>query len=104
MNKSWKSGGKSSEAIDKLRTQLSQLETRRDELVEKNKLKVFDWSSYVLNSVRAPKSLADLRGDIASQEMKEIIAVYDLLNQEILDKEASLGEKLDEQARYDSLG
>jgi signal transduction protein with GAF and PtsI domain len=98
------SGGKSAEAAEKLRLQLSQLETKRDELVEKNKRKVFDWGSYVLNSARAPKNLADLRNDITTQEVKEIIAVYELLNQEIMDKEASLGEKLDEQARYDSLG
>jgi DNA-binding GntR family transcriptional regulator len=45
-----------------------------------------------------------LRNDIATQDVREIIAVYELLNQEIMDKEASLGEKLDEQARYDSLG
>jgi hypothetical protein len=104
MTKSWMSGGKSAEAVEKLRVQLSQLETRRDELVERNKRKVFDWGSYVLNSARVPKNLADLRNDIATQEVREIIAVYELLNQEIMDKEASLGEKLDEQARYDSLG
>jgi hypothetical protein len=104
MTKSWMSGGKSAEAIEKLRLQLSQLESRRDELVEKHKRKVFDWGSYALNSPTAPKSLDDLRNNPASQEMKEIIALYDLLNQEIMDKEASLNEKLDEQARYDSLG
>jgi hypothetical protein len=30
--------------------------------------------------------------------------MYELLNQQILDKQALLNEKLDEQARYDSLG
>ena len=104
MNKSWVSGGKSDEAVEKLRLQLSQLELRRDELVEKNKRKVFDWSSYVLNSPTAAKNLDALRADAACQEMKEIIAVYELLNQQIMDREASLNEKLDEQARYDSLG
>lgn len=104
MNKSWVSGGKSDEAIEKLRLQLSQLELKRDELIEKNKRKVFDWSSYVLNSPTAPKNLDTLRSDAADQELKEIIAVYELLNQQIMDREASLNEKLDEQARYDSLG
>jgi hypothetical protein len=104
MTKSWVSGGKSAEAIEKLRLQLSQLETRRDELMDKNRRKVFDWVSYVFGSSKAPRNLADLRNDNSSQEVKEIIALYELLNQEIMDKEASLGEKLDEQARYDSLG
>jgi hypothetical protein len=104
MTKSWSSGGKGEEAIERLRSQLAQLETKRSELLEKNKGKVFDWSSYVLNSARAPKNIADLRNDEGSQEVKEIIAVFELLNQEIMDKEASLAEKLDEQARYDSLG
>ena len=39
-----------------------------------------------------------------SQDVKEVLAVYELLNQEILDKQALLNEKLDEQARYDSMG
>jgi hypothetical protein len=98
------SGGKSDEAIEKLRIQLSQLESRRGELIEKNKRRVFDWSVYVLNSPTAPKNLDVLRNDVASQEMREVIAIYELLNQEIMDKEASLNEKLDEQTRYDSLG
>jgi hypothetical protein len=104
MNKSWMSGGKSEEAIEKLRLQLSQLEVKRGELVEKNQRKIFDWTSYVLNSALAPKNLDDLRKDVSTQEVKDVIAVYEQLNQEILDKEASLNEKLDDQARYDSLG
>ncbi|MDA4136886.1 MAG: hypothetical protein OK449_07840 [Thaumarchaeota archaeon] len=72
--------------------------------MEKNKRKVFDWASYALISSTAPKNLEELRNGIGSQEMKEIVAIYELLNQEIMDKEASLNEKLDEQARYDSLG
>jgi len=104
MNKSWVSGDKSTEGIEKLRLQISQLEARRDELLEKNKRKVFDWGWYVLNSSNAPKSLDELRRDPASEETKEIIAVYELLNQEIMEKESLLGEKLDEQTRYDSLG
>ncbi len=104
MTKSWMSGDKSSEGIEKLRLQISQLEARRDELLEKNKRKVFDWCWYILNSPKAPKTLDEIRNDAFSQEAKEIIALYELLNQEIMEKEASLGEKLDEQARYDSLG
>jgi hypothetical protein len=104
MNKSWMSGDKSSEGIEKLRAQIAQLEARRDDLLEKNKRKVFDWGWYVLNSVKAPKNLDELRNDAVSQEAKEVIAVYEQLNQEILEKESLLGEKLDEQARYDSLG
>jgi len=98
------SGDKGSEAIERLRAQLTQLEHRRDELVEVNKRRVFDWGFYVLNSPRAPKSLEELRTDAASQEVREAIALYEQLNQEILDKESSLNEKLDEQARNDSLG
>lgn len=104
MNKSWVSGDKSTEGIEKLRVQISQLEVRRDELLDKNKRKVFDWGWYVLNSANAPRSLDELRRDAASEEAKEIIAVYELLNQEIMEKESLLGEKLDEQARHDSLG
>jgi hypothetical protein len=98
------SGDKSSEAIEKLRQQVSQLESRREELVNRSKRKVFEWTWYVLNSPRAPKNLDELRNDVVTQEVKEVIALYEQLNQEILDREASLNEKLDEQARYDSLG
>ena len=98
------SGDKSSEAVEKLRAQLTQLERRREELLEKNNRKVFDWSWYVLNSPRAPRSLDELRIAGPTQEVKEVIAIYEQLNQEILDIEASLNEKLDEQTRYDSLG
>lgn len=104
MTKSWMSGDKSSEGVEKLRLQISQLEARRDELLEKNKRKIFDWGWYILNSPKVPKSLDEIRNDPFSQETKEAIALYELLNQEIMEKEASLGEKLDEQARYDSLG
>lgn len=97
------SGGKSDEAIEKLRKQVADLEEKREALLRKHARKVFEWASYTLNSPRAPKGLEELRSD-AGQELKEAIALYELLNQEIMDKEASIGEKLDEQARYDSLG
>ena len=98
------SGGKGTEAIDKLRSQVIELEMRRDELLEKNKRRVFDWGSYVLNSSAVPPTIKELRDHEASHEVKEALALYELLNQQILDKQALLNEKLDEQARYDSLG
>jgi hypothetical protein len=104
MTKSWASGGKGTEAIDKLRVQVTELETRRDELVEKNKRQVFDWSSFVLSSNVVPPTTRELRDHQTSHDVKEILAIYDMLNQQILDKQALLNEKLDEQARYDSLG
>lgn len=104
MTKSWVSGDKSSEVIEKLRSQISQLERRREELIEKNKRKIYDWTWYILNSPRAPRDIDEIRSEPGTQEVKEIIALYELLNQEIMDKEASLGEKLDEQTRFDSLG
>jgi len=104
MTKSWASGGKGTEAIDKLRLQVTELETRRDELVEKNKRQVLDWSSFVLSSNAVPPSVRELRDHPTSQDIKEIVAIYEMLNQQILDKQSLLNEKLDEQARYDSLG
>ena len=104
MTKSWASGGKGTEAIDKLRVQVTELEARRDELVEKNKRQVFDWSSFVLGSNSVPLTVRELREHQTSQDVKEVLAIYDMLNQQILDKRALLNEKLDEQARYDSLG
>ena len=104
MNKSWVSGSKSDESIERLRAQIAELERRRDDLLEKNKRKVFEWASYILNSPIAPKGLDSIRQEENSRETREVVAVYELLSQEILDNEASLGEKLDEKARYDSLG
>ncbi len=103
MNESWVSGSKNTEAIDKLRTEIAGLEQRRDELLDKNKRKVFEWASYVLSSPRAPKDLDSIRHEESGQEARDVVALYELLTQEILDKEASLGEKLDDQARSDSL-
>lgn len=104
MNKSWMTGGKSAEGIEKLRRQIADLEERREALLQKHRRKVFDWASYALGSPAAPKDLELLRSGAEGREVKEIVAVYELLNQEIMDKEALLNEKLDEQARYDSLG
>ena len=104
MTKSWISGGKNTETIDRLRSQVTEMEARRDELVEKNKRRVFDWGSFILSSNAVPPTLGELRDHPASQDIKEVLALYELLNQQILDKQAALNEKLDEQARYDSLG
>lgn len=104
MTKSWASGEKGTEAIEKLRTQIAELERRREELLARNGRKVFDWASFVLGSSAAPNSAEDLRDHPASQEIREVVALYDQLSQQLLDKEAVLNEKLDEQARSDSLG
>ena len=103
MNKSWVSGSKNTEAIEKLRAEISGLERKREELLDKNKRKIFEWASYILSSPRAPKDLDLIRHEEGGQEVREIVALYELLTQEILDKEASLGEKLDDQTRSDTL-
>jgi phage host-nuclease inhibitor protein Gam len=104
MTKSWASGEKGTEAIDKLRLQIANLEAKRDELVERNKRRVFEWGLFILNSNAAPPSLKELREHEASAEIKEVFALYEVLSQQILDKQALLNEKLDEQSRSDSLG
>ena len=104
MTKSWASGEKGTEAIDKLRAEISELERKQDELVRRSERRVFDWASFALGSRAAPSSVKDLRDHPASQEIREVLAVYDQLNQQMLDKQAVLNEKLDEQARSDSLG
>ena len=95
MVRTWVSGGQSSEAIDKIRAELEELEKKRNALIDANKSKIFEWASRALRS-----------GDnerLAS-EVKEIIAEYDSLSQTIFDKEVLLSERLDEQAKFDSLG
>ena len=104
MNKSWVSGGRNSEAVEKLREQVAELEGRREELLRKNGKKILDWALYVLTSPHAPKDLGRLRDDPEARELRETVALYERLNQQIMDKEASIAEKLDEQTRYDSLG
>jgi hypothetical protein len=95
MVRTWVSGGQSSEAIDKIRLELEELEKKRNELIDANKTKIFQWAS------RAIKSAGE--SEMAS-EVKEIIAEYDSLSQSIFDKEVLLSERLDEQAKFDSLG
>jgi hypothetical protein len=94
MVRTWVSGGQSTEAIDKIRSELAELEKKRDDLIDANKSKIFQWASRVVkaNGVEIPN------------EVKEIIAEYDSLVQTIFDKEVLLSERLDEQAKFDSLG
>ncbi len=104
MTKSWVSGGRSADLVTKLRQEISDLEQRRDELVERNKGKVFDWCSFVFNSRNSPRDLESLRNHPLSQEINEIAVSYEHLIQSIMDKQILLNEKLDEQAKADSLG
>jgi hypothetical protein len=104
MTKSWVSGGKSADLVTKLRQEITDLEQRRDELVEKNKRKVFEWCSFVFNSQNSPRDLESLRDHPLSKEVNEIAASYELLSQSMMDKQVLLNEKLDEQAKADSLG
>lgn len=104
MTKSWVSGGKSTDLEDKLRLEISELEKARDDLVELNKKELFEWSSFVLYSKNAPKDLGELRDHVISQQLKDVVARYDMLSQKILEKQVRLNDKLDEQAKFDSLG
>jgi hypothetical protein len=104
MTKSWVSGGRSADLVTKLRQEISVFEQRRDELVERNKRKVFDWCSFVFNSRNSPRDLESLRNHPLSQEINEIAVSYEHLIQSIMDKQVLLNEKIDEQAKADSLG
>ncbi len=96
MVRTWVSGSQSTEAIDKIRSELAELERKRDELIDANKSKIFQWASRVVR--------ANSDSDKMAGEVKEIIAEYDSLVQTIFDKEVLLSERLDEQAKFDSLG
>ena len=78
MTKSWVSGGKSTEVTEKLRQEVSDLEAKRDALVEKNKRRVFEWSSFVFNSGKAPASLDALLNHALSAEVKDVLLEYRL--------------------------
>jgi hypothetical protein len=94
MVRTWVSGGESSEAIDKIRAELAELEKKRDALIDANKSKIFEWATRAVKG--DPSAL--------SSEVKEILAEYDSLRQIIFDKEVLLSERLDAQAKFDSLG
>ena len=91
------SGGQNSEVVDKLRQEISDLEAKRDSLVDFNKSKIFQWASSALRN-------ANTREANLADDVMEIIAEYDSINQTIFDKEVLLSERLDEQAKFDSLG
>ena len=103
MTKSWVSGGRSGELIEKLRRELSELEAKRDEFVEKNKRTVFEWTSFALSSKDKQKDPDFLWNHAATLEVREIILNNESINQTILEKQALLNEKLNEQAKLDSL-
>lgn len=104
MTKSWVSGGKSTEVIEKLRHEISDLEGKRDALVERKKKMVFEWSSFVFNFDNVPKSVEDLLRHPLSEGVKDVLLEYESLNRQIMDKQVRLNEKLDDQAKFDSLG
>jgi len=104
MTKSWVSGGKNVDLAERLRREISELEAARDELVEKNKKAVFEWSSFILNSRNAPRDADGIRDHPATQDVRDALARYEQLNQQIMDKQVLLNEKLDEQSKFDSLG
>jgi predicted secreted protein len=103
LTKSWVSGGRSGELIERLRTEISELEAERDEFVEKNKRVVFDWTSFALSSKSKQKDPDFLWNHTATLEIREVIMNYESINQTILGKQALLNEKLNEQAKLDSL-
>lgn len=104
MTKSWVSGGKSADLAEKLRVEIDGLEAARADLVEKNKRAVFEWSSFIVNSRNAPREIDAIRAHPLTEEVRDVLARYELLNQQIMDKQVALNEKLDEQAKLDSLG
>ena len=103
MTKSWVSGGKNTDLVDKLRVEISDLETAKENLVELNKKELFDWAYFALYSGNAPKDLGELRNHPASQQMKDVVARWEAINHQLLEKQVRLNDKLDEEARFDSL-
>ena len=97
MVRTWVSGGQNSEVVDRLRKEISTLESDRDKLIDSNKIKVFQWVSSTLRAGRIPD------GNL-TKEIREIISEYESVAQALFDKEVLLSERLDEQAKFDSLG
>jgi len=97
MVRTWVSGGQNTEVVDRLRMEIADLEARRDKLVDSKKSKLFQWASSVLKTERIPA------GNL-TKEIKEIMAEYESITQELFDKEVLLSERMDEQAKFDSLG
>ena len=97
MVRTWVSGGQNTEVVDKLRQKIAALEAERDKLIDSNKTKVFQWVSRALTASNIPD------GNL-TKEVREIISEYDSITQTLFDKEVLLSERLDEQAKFDSLG
>ena len=57
MTKTWVSGSKGAEVVERLQKELSELEARRDELVRANSKKLIEWADAVFNSRNKPKSV-----------------------------------------------
>jgi hypothetical protein len=96
--KTWVGGGQNSKVVDTLRAEIEQMETKRDNLVEANKEKIFAWAGRTLRN--GSLSLDDEE----TKRVRELLAEYDSLSKSILEKETSLYERLDEQTKLDSLG
>jgi hypothetical protein len=97
MVRTWVSGGQNSEVLDKLRQEIADLETKRDKLVDSNKSKLFQWALHVLKTGNIPE------GNL-TREVKETMLEYETITQTLFDREVLLSERLDEQAKFDSLG
>ena len=99
MVRTWVSGNQNTAVVDRLRSELSALEAKRDALIDSHKAKLFQWASTVVKN----GTLGDATNKLPI-EVREILAEYDSINQTIFDKEVLLSERLDEQAKFDSLG
>jgi len=98
MVRTWVSGNSNSAVVDKLRQEITELEAKRDALIEAHKAKIFQWTSKVLKNANLGKA------SNLTSEVTEVIAEYDSITQTLFDKEVLLSERLDEQAKFDSLG
>jgi outer membrane murein-binding lipoprotein Lpp len=94
--RTWVSGGRSSDVIDKLRREIEELEAKKDKLMDENKPTVFEWTSRMMRSAKV--------NDELTRKVGEIVAEFDSITQEIVEKEVTLSERLDEQTKLDSLG
>jgi len=97
MVRTWVSGGQSSEVVDRLRKEIATLEAERDKLIDSNKAKIFQWVSQTLKKGSIPD------GNL-TKEIQETISEYESIVQTLFDKEVLLSERMDEQAKFDSLG
>jgi hypothetical protein len=97
MVRTWVSGNANTAVVDKLRSEIASLEAERDKLIDSNKSKIFQWVSKTIKTGGIPE------GNL-TKEVKEIISEYESITQTLFDKEVLLSERMDEQAKFDSLG